>query len=136
MANDDFSLEMSPEALIGPILPLQCFALTRRRSLFDGECRLLLAVLEHAIRSYLSTVNGASWEQRAQFAEVRRWFYASRGVRGLFTFDSICAQLDIDTEVFRKRLRSINLRDLRSDRRPMHRSLGTAQRRAQCQRPA
>ncbi|HVB79364.1 MAG TPA: hypothetical protein VNE82_05355 [Candidatus Binataceae bacterium] len=136
MVTSDPSLELSLEALSGSILPVQYFAPIKRRKLVNGECRLLLAVLEDAVRSYLSNVNGSSREQRVQLAEVWRWFYASDGPQGLFAFESICDLLEIDAGIFRKRLGAIGLRDLPSRRRPVRRSLVTGPRRARSRRQA
>ena len=41
------------------LVPVQFFDLTRRRSMLDGETRLVFAVLEDAIRCYVKTVNSA-----------------------------------------------------------------------------
>ena len=128
MVTGDPALELSLEALNGPILPVQYFEPIKQRKLLSGERRLLLAVLEDAVRSYLSNMNRPRREQRAQFAEVRRWFYGSGGSQGLFAFESICDLLEINANIFRKRLGSINLRDLPSRRRPVQRTLLTGQR--------
>src|ERR1700686_5811704 len=58
------------------LVPVQFFDLTRRRSMLDGETRLLLAVLEDAVRCYVKTVHSSRPSDRAQFAEVQRWFHA------------------------------------------------------------
>ena len=100
----------------GSVLPVQYFDPLKRRKFPDGEHRLLLAVLEDAVRCYLTDLNGGSLQQRLRFAEVRCWFFAPYDRRGLFAFESICALLEIDIEVFRRRLGSISLRDLPSRR--------------------
>jgi hypothetical protein len=124
MVTGDPLAELSPEAFNGSVLPVQYFYPIKRRNLLNGERRLLLAVLESAVRSYLSNRNHPRREQRAQFAEVQRWFY-TRGSGGLFAFESICDLLEIDANIFRNRLGSIKLRDLPSRRRPLQRTLVT-----------
>jgi hypothetical protein len=100
----------------GAILPAQYFP--KRPKLPDGEYRLLVAVLEQAVRSYLANLNARTSQQRLAFDEVRRWFYASEiaDPNGLFTFESICDLLEIDAKVLRQRLSSISSRTL-----PAHR---------------
>lgn len=129
MIADDSFPELSLDALGGPILPVQYFEPLKRRTLLNGERRLLLAVLEDAVRSYLSNMNRTSTEQRLQFAEVQRWFYAPGGSHGLFAFETICELLGIDANIFRKRLGSIGIRNLPSHRRLFRHSLVDAQRR-------
>src|SRR5512146_438373 len=128
MIAGDPSLELSVEALGGTILPVQYFEALERRKLLSAERRLLLAVLEDAVRSYLANMNRSSREQRLHFAEVRLWFCAP-GSRDLFAFESICDLLGIDANIFRKRLDSACLRDLPLRRRLVRRSLVTAPRR-------
>lgn len=98
------------------ILPVQYFELIKRRKFLGGERHLLLAVLEEAVRCYLTNMNGRSREQVIRFAEVRRWFYPRSDQQGLFAFESICDLLGIDADIFRRRLGSISLRDLPSRR--------------------
>jgi hypothetical protein len=131
-AKDPFP-ELSEEAFGGPILPVQYFGPLKQRQLFNGERRLLLAVLDDAVRSYLSDMNRAGRQQRLQFAEVQRWFYAPGGSQGLFAFESICDLLGIDANIFRKRLGSIGIRSLPSRHRPTRNSLIIGQRRARGQ---
>lgn len=106
--------KLSPEDLPGSLLPSQYFAHVRRRQLFNGEYRLLLAVLEDAIRSYLSNLGARRGEERAILAEVRVWFFArgNFGKQGLFAFESICELLGIEPDIVRKRLAGISIRDL------------------------
>ena len=109
-----FNDQLPPEDFDGPILPAQYFESMKRPKLLVGEYRLLLAVLEDAVRCYLTDINGRSKEQRARFAEVRRWFYSSGDAeqQALFAFESICDLLGIDPGVVRRRLGSISLGEL------------------------
>ena len=108
---DDLSLK----DFSGAILPGQYFDLINRRKCLDGERRLLFAVLEDAVRTYLTNMKGCSRERRIRFIEVRRWFY-SPSDRGLFAFESICELLGITPGIFRRRLSSISLFNLPSCR--------------------
>src|ERR1700687_6482638 len=61
------------------LVPVQFFDLTRRRSMLDGETRLVFAVLEDAVRCYVKTVNSMRRCDREQYDEVKRWFNADTG---------------------------------------------------------
>jgi hypothetical protein len=100
----DYSLDNS-----NAILPSQYSDLIRRRSLaLDGEHRLMWAVLEDAIRSYLANQACATAKQQHAFAEVNAWFHAAADEPGgLFTFETICEFLAIDSAKLVKRLRCI-----------------------------
>jgi len=118
------------------IFPAQHFAPARGRKLLEGEYRLLLAVLEDAVRCYLTNMNLQSREQRVKFAEVWRWFYppGDPARQGVFAFESICDLLGIEPAVFRRRLKCITIRDLPTRRQPALGSLVAEQRRARRQR--
>ena len=59
------------------MLPGQYVDLVRRNHVIEGELKLLLAVLEDAIRCYLRNVNAKDGERRRDFVEVRNWFECS-----------------------------------------------------------
>lgn len=120
------------------ILPAQYFGNAKGRKRFEGEYRLLLAVLDQAVRSYLASMRGRTAQQRLEFEELRRWFYAPRSTarQGLFAFESICDQLEIDACMLRRRLGSISIRDLPTRRQPRPHSLAPRQYRARRQRTA
>src|SRR5260221_13242227 len=67
------------------LVPVQFFDLTRRRSMLDGETRLVFAVLEDAVRCYVKTVNSARRCDREQYDEVQRWFHAEAGIHSPFS---------------------------------------------------
>ena len=58
----------------GLLLPGQYVDLVRRNHVIEGELKLLLAVLEDAIRCYLRNVDAKDGERRRDFVEVRSWF--------------------------------------------------------------
>jgi hypothetical protein len=135
-----FNDQLPPEDFDGPILPVQYFESMKRPKLLVGEYRLLLAVLEDAVRCYLTDINGRSKEQRTRFAEVRSWFYSSGDTeqQALFAFESICDLLGINAGVVRKRLASISLGELPWRRlrweRPVARQRNHSQRRQHADR--
>lgn len=104
-AKDDFS---------DAVLPSQFNDLIRRRSAAPhGECRLLWAVLEDAIRTYLVNVKCATARQRRVFEEVRAWFFPpADSFQGLFSFRGICDALAIDSEDLVRGMVQLKVSDL------------------------
>ena len=104
------AFEFAPEDFNDSILPSQYNNLVRRRSpLNDGEYRLLWAVLENAIRSYLANRKCSNPIQRIRFEEVRSWFEPSQArPRSGFSFQTICNFLSIDRGQLLKGLKSLN----------------------------
>jgi len=96
------------------ILPAQYFDHTSRRKLLEGEYRLLAAVLEEAVRSYVVSMSRRTEQQRLDFEQLRCWFRASgsRNRQELFAFESICDLLGIGAEALRAHLSSIGILDL------------------------
>jgi hypothetical protein len=79
----------------GLLLPGQYADLVRRNHVIEGELKLLLAVLEDAIRCYLRNLNAKDGERRRDFIEVKNWFEGSRlGSRrsDIFSFENLCAE--------------------------------------------
>ncbi len=108
----------------GLLLPGQYVDLVRRNHVIEGELKLLLAVLEDAIRCYLRNVDAKDGERRRDFVEVRHWFECSgRGSRraDIFSFDNLCAALGIEPRVLLDRLRILTIGDLPSRRYQMRR---------------
>jgi hypothetical protein len=108
------ALRSNIEDLDGAVLPAQYFDYRQKKKQVEGERRLLVAVLEEAIRSYLATRKCRTARQRQTFAQLRRWFYASeRGLpQATLSFESVCDFLDINADVIRKRLGSIGVRQV------------------------
>jgi hypothetical protein len=94
------------------LVPVQFFDLTRRRSMLDGETRLVFAVLEDAVRCYVKNVNSSRRSDREQFEEVQRWFHAEAGSHSPFSFEYICDVLEIEPAALRQRLGSMSVKDL------------------------
>jgi hypothetical protein len=95
------------------LLPSQYNDLVRRRSVvLDGEYRLLWAVLNDAIWSYLANMDCSTRNRRLAFEEVRGWLRPHGKARGLFAFQTICDLLGIDSGRLLHALESIPLGDL------------------------
>ena len=122
MSNEATSFEKSSDN--GLLLPGQYVDLVRRNHVIEGELKLLLAVLEDAIRCYLRNVNAPDGERRREFVEVRSWFEG--GISGarradIFSFDNLCAALGIEPRCLLDRLRILTIGDLPSRRYQMRR---------------
>lgn len=113
------------------IVPAQHWPSAKVRKLAEGECRLLLAILEDAVHCYLTNVNPRTMQQRAAFTDVRDWFYAPRDARrqAPISFEAICDLFEIDAEEFRRRLNSISIRDLPKNRKAVCRAAVVGRRR-------
>jgi hypothetical protein len=108
----------------GLLLPGQYADLVRRNHVIEGELKLLLAVLEDAIRCYLRNLNAKDGERRRDFIEVKNWFEGSRlGSRrsDIFSFENLCAALCIEPRYLLDRLRILTIGDLPSRRYQMRR---------------
>src|SRR5271166_6209005 len=106
----------------GLLLPGQYVDLVRRNHVIEGELKLLLAVLEDAIRCYLRNVDAKDGERRRDFVEVRHWFESSGRRRAdIFSFDNLCAALGIEPRVLLDRLQILTIGDLPSRRYQMRR---------------
>jgi hypothetical protein len=108
----------------GLLLPGQYADLVRRNHVIEGELKLLLAVLEDAIRCYLRYAHAKDGERRREFIEVRNWFEGARaGVRrgDIFSFENLCAALGIEPRYLLDRLRILTIDDLPSRRYQMRR---------------
>jgi hypothetical protein len=117
----------------GLVLPGQYADLVRRNHVIEGELKLLLAVLEDAIRCYLRNVDSKEGERHREFVEVRNWFEGNRrGPRrgDIFSFENLCAALGIEPLVLLTRLKILTIGDLPSRRYQMrrHRPLSSLRR--------
>lgn len=108
----------------GLLLPGQYADLVRRNHVIEGELKLLLAVLEDAIRCYLRYAQVKGGERRREFIEVRNWFEGARaGARpgDIFSFENLCAALGIEPQILIARLQILTIGDLPSRRYQMRR---------------
>jgi hypothetical protein len=114
---DQFQPNADDDVLGGCLLPVQYNPIHRGHYAWDSERRLLTAVLEDAIRCYLTNRSASSKAQVDQFEEVQAWFNdrgAGYGAQGLFAYETICEALGIEPGVLRQRLSSISPAKVRS----------------------
>ena len=98
------NLRPFPRSSMGLVVPVQFYDLIRRNAFLDGETRLVFAVLEDAVRTYLRQRGSRRRADRVEFAEVARWFEAKNGVVP-FSFEYVCEVLELDPDSFRRQLR-------------------------------
>jgi hypothetical protein len=87
------------------ILPAQFFA-RRTAARVEGEMRLLIAVLEDAINTYLRRLMPRNNREREELAEVEAWFQTG-GNGGLFAFENVCEVLGIEVSRLRDWIKSL-----------------------------
>ena len=87
------------------LLASQYFDRVRRRAGVGGERRLMVAVLEDAVTTYMKHA-GATDPQRAElFADAEAWIESDDAV-SFYSFENMCAVLDLDPEYLRRGLRA------------------------------
>ena len=112
----------------GILMPAQYADLVRRNHTLEGEMKLLMAVLEDAIRCYLRNVDAQAGERRREFIEVRSWFESTvAGPAGIFSFENLCEALGIEPHRLLARIGIMTIGELPSRRYQMrrHRALSS-----------
>lgn len=87
----------------GDILPQQYYDMVAGRRRGNGARDLILAVLEDAIRTYVTTIAGRTSRQRRLFEETKAWI-DTRNDPAPFSFETICETFDLEPEGLRRRL--------------------------------
>jgi hypothetical protein len=95
--------KMSP--VVPDLLPSQYFDRTSPRLDLNGARRLTLAVLEDAIHLFITRAGARDPCGRALFGKTEAWFEDTDS-RWLFSFERICAVLDLDPDYLRRGLRA------------------------------
>jgi hypothetical protein len=105
MKDHDFNPEERLAGLFQPdmLLPSQYFDRLRRRSEYDAERRLMIAVLEDAVDVYRKQAGAREHRGRQLFADAEEWI-ENRDRTWLFSFENICDVLDIDASYVRRGL--------------------------------
>lgn len=104
MANSRIE-ENSPAMLEADIIvPSQFFDRIRAERSSQPEKRLMLAVMEDAITTFQKSVHGATRRQRRLLKETEEWI-SSIDTGWPFSFENICAALDIEANYLRSGLR-------------------------------
>ena len=90
----------------GPILRVQYYEELTGSRVPSGEIKLLFGVLEDALRCFVQARKRQSSASLKDFLEVKDWFYNTRA-SSVFSFESVCAVLDLDPDALRRRLHSL-----------------------------
>lgn len=85
------------------IVPSQYFDRIRSEESAQPEKRLILAVMENAIATFQKSIYGATRRQRRLLRETEEWIYSDE-VSWPFSFENICASLDIEADYLRSGL--------------------------------
>jgi hypothetical protein len=105
MKERDFNPEERLAGLFQPdtLLPSQFFDRLRRRSEYDAERRLMIAVLEDAVDVYRKQAGARDPRGVQLFDEAEEWI-ENTDRTWLFSFENICDVLDIDSSYVRRGL--------------------------------
>ena len=94
-----------------PILPSQFYERFKIEPSTQPEIRLMLAVMEEAIKTFQKCLMGTTLRQHRLLREVEEWF-ATDDVTWLFSFRNICVALDFNADYLRLGLREWKARQL------------------------
>lgn len=93
------------------ILPSQYFDRVARRTDYDGERRLMVAVLEDAVDVYRKLAGAPDARRQQLFRDSEEWI-ESNDRNWIFSFQNICDVLGIEAEYLRRGLRTIKAQAL------------------------
>ena len=96
---DRYAGFLAPDA----VLPTQFFQSLRSKGRFDGERRLMIAVLEDAVNCFMKQLHATDPKARQLFLDAEEWISAEDPA-WFFSFDNVCHTLDLDPEYVREGL--------------------------------
>jgi hypothetical protein len=107
MKEREYGLEDRMAGLFQPdtLLPSQYFDRVRRRGQYDGERRLMIAILEDAVDTYRKQAGAHDPRGQQAFLEAEEWF-DDVDRTWLYSFENICDVLDLDADYLRRGLRA------------------------------
>ena len=85
------------------VLSAQYFDNLRRKTLFEPEKRLMLAILEDGIRCYLENLYASGAKRKRVFEDAAAWIIETDG-DWVFSFDHVCDALGLNPEYVRQGL--------------------------------
>jgi len=85
------------------LLSAQYFENLRRRTHFEPEKRLMLALLEDAINCYQDNLISRSGKKKRLFEDTEQWILRTDG-DWIFSFDNVCDALGLNPEYVRQGL--------------------------------
>ena len=93
---DRYAGFLQPDAM----LPTQFFQSLRSKGRFDGERRLMIAVLEDAVNCFMKQLHATDPKARQLFLDAEEWITAEDPT-WFFSFDNVCHTLDLNPEYLR-----------------------------------
>ena len=99
--NERISAPFEPDTLASE--RYQSVFLSRQMS---PEKRLILAILDDAVQSFVGTMRPRSPKERREFQEAQMWIMEANSDR-IFSFDFICDQLGLDPDHLRGGLQKL-----------------------------
>jgi hypothetical protein len=87
------------------LLPSQYFDRLRSRTEYDGERRLMLAILEDAVDVYRKQAGARDRKRQRHFLDAEAWI-EDTDASWIFSFENICVALGLDPEYLRGGLRA------------------------------
>jgi hypothetical protein len=88
------------------MLPSQYFDRMARRTEYEGERRLMIAVLEDAVDVYRKLAGATDARRQQTFRDAEEWIESDER-SWIFSFQNICDVLGIESEYLRRGLRAI-----------------------------
>jgi hypothetical protein len=85
------------------LLSTQYFENLRRKTLFEPEKRLMLAILEDGIHCYFDNLHASGNKRKRLFEDAAAWIVESNG-DWVFSFESVCDALGLNPEYVRQGL--------------------------------
>jgi hypothetical protein len=93
---DRYAGFLQPDA----ILPAQFFQSLRSKGRFDGERRLMIAVLEDAVNCFMKQLHATDPKARQLFLDAEEWITAEDRT-WFFAFENVCETLDLNPDYVR-----------------------------------
>lgn len=96
---DRYAGFLQPDA----ILPAQFFQSLRSKGRFDGERRLMIAVLEDAVNCFMKQIHATDPKARQLFLDAEEWI-TDEDRTWFFAFENVCDTLDLNPVYVREGL--------------------------------
>jgi hypothetical protein len=105
MTMSDFNTEDRFAGFLAPdaILPIQFFQSLRSKGQYDGERRLMIAILEDAVHCFMKQIHAVDPKARQLYLDAEEWISAA-DPSWFFSFDNVCNTLDLEPEYLREGL--------------------------------
>src|SRR5271155_429959 len=85
------------------ILPVQFYPPRRRSEQAESLKRLMVAILEQAVKCFQANHDARGGEKRREFLEARWWLFEADGARP-FSFENVCEALGVHPDYLRQSL--------------------------------